>query len=150
MNDPGTAVRHRIVAFSHYTLDTLGAFIGPLYGVLIADYFLVKKQKIDADAMYTLSPTGRYHFSGGYNPVAIVAAAVGAVLAMLLLGGPPTWPRSPGPRGGRGVRAAPGGSAAGRGRGQRSSERRARSTSPGTSSNPTTPAPAVTIAPAKV
>lgn len=85
MNDPGTAVRHRIVAFSHYTLDTLGAFIGPLYGVLIADYFLVKKQKIDADAMYTLSPTGRYHFSGGYNPVAIAAAAVGAVLAMLLV-----------------------------------------------------------------
>ncbi len=29
----------------HYTLDTLGAFIGPLYGVLIADYYLVKKQQ---------------------------------------------------------------------------------------------------------
>ena len=29
----------------HYTLDTLGAFIGPLYGVLIADYYLIKKQR---------------------------------------------------------------------------------------------------------
>jgi len=28
----------------HYTLDTLGCFIGPLYGVLIADYYLIKKQ----------------------------------------------------------------------------------------------------------
>ena len=27
----------------HYTLDTLGAFIGPLFGVLIADYYLVKQ-----------------------------------------------------------------------------------------------------------
>ena len=26
----------------HYTLDTLGAFIGPLFGVLIADYYLVQ------------------------------------------------------------------------------------------------------------
>ncbi len=24
----------------HYTLETLGAFIGPLFGVLIADYYL--------------------------------------------------------------------------------------------------------------
>ncbi len=30
----------------HYTLDTLGAFIGPLYGVLIADYYLVKKRRV--------------------------------------------------------------------------------------------------------
>ncbi|NMO93746.1 NCS1 family nucleobase:cation symporter-1 [Actinomycetospora sp. TBRC 11914] len=69
----------------HYTLDTLGAFIGPLYGVLIADYFLVKRQRIDVDEMYTLSPTGKYHFRGGYNPIAIAATAVGAVLAMLLV-----------------------------------------------------------------
>ena len=27
----------------HYTLDTLGAFIGPLFGVLIADFYLVKQ-----------------------------------------------------------------------------------------------------------
>lgn len=69
----------------HYTLDTLGAFIGPLYGVLIADYFLVKRRRIDVDAMYTLDPGGRYFFRGGYNPVAIGATAVGAVGAMLLV-----------------------------------------------------------------
>src|SRR6195952_1467538 len=69
----------------HYTLDTLGAFIGPLYGVLIADYFLVKRRQIDVDQLYTLSPTGRYFFRNGYNPVAIGATAVGAVLAMLLV-----------------------------------------------------------------
>jgi NCS1 family nucleobase:cation symporter-1 len=69
----------------HYTLDTLGAFIGPLYGVLIADYFLVKRRRIDVDEMYTLAPTGKYHFRGGYNPIAIAATVVGAVLAMLLV-----------------------------------------------------------------
>ena len=29
----------------HYTLETLGAFIGPLFGVLIADYYLVRRQQ---------------------------------------------------------------------------------------------------------
>ena len=69
----------------HYTLDVLGAFIGPLYGVLIADYFLVKKQRIDVDAMYTLDPAGEYHFRGGYNPIAIGATIAGAVLALALV-----------------------------------------------------------------
>ena len=31
----------------HYTLDTLGAFIGPLYGVLIADYYLIKQRRVE-------------------------------------------------------------------------------------------------------
>jgi NCS1 family nucleobase:cation symporter-1 len=65
----------------HYTLDTLGAFIGPLYGVLIADYYLIKKQKVVVDDLYTLSPSGTYHYSGGYNPIAIGATVAGAVLA---------------------------------------------------------------------
>ena len=41
----------------HYTLDTLGAFIGPLYGVLIADYYLVKKQRVVVDDLYTMRRT---------------------------------------------------------------------------------------------
>ncbi|WP_181780351.1 NCS1 family nucleobase:cation symporter-1 [Pseudonocardia pini] len=69
----------------HYTLDTLGAFIGPLYGVLIADYYLIKKQKVSVDDLYTLKADGKYHYSKGYNPVAIAATAVGAVIAMAVV-----------------------------------------------------------------
>jgi nucleobase:cation symporter-1, NCS1 family len=69
----------------HYTLDTLGAFIGPLYGVLIADYYLVKKRRVAIDDLYTLRPDGSYHYRGGYNPVAIAATAVGATVAMLVV-----------------------------------------------------------------
>ena len=53
----------------HYTLDTLGAFIGPLYGVLICDYYLIKKQRVVVDDLYTLQPDGTYHYTKGYNPV---------------------------------------------------------------------------------
>ena len=69
----------------HYTLDTLGAFIGPLYGVLIADYYLVKKRQVVVDDLYTLRPDGTYHYRKGYNPAAITATAVGATVAMLVV-----------------------------------------------------------------
>jgi NCS1 family nucleobase:cation symporter-1 len=69
----------------HYTLDTLGAFIGPLYGVLIADYYLVKKRHVVVDDLYTLRPDGTYHYRGGYNPVAIAATVLGATVAMLVV-----------------------------------------------------------------
>jgi NCS1 family nucleobase:cation symporter-1 len=72
----------------HYTLDTLGAFIGPLYGVLIADHYLVKKGRVVVDDLYTMRADGAYHYRKGYNPVAIAATAVGATVAraVVLLG----------------------------------------------------------------
>ena len=69
----------------HYTLDTLGAFIGPLYGVLIADYYLVKRQQVVVDDLYTLREDGTYHYTKGVNRTAVAATALGAVLAMLLV-----------------------------------------------------------------
>ncbi len=73
----------------HYTLETLGAFIGPLFGVLIADFYLVHKQKVVVDDLFTLSEEGNYYYTKGYNPVAVAATIVGAVLAVIpvLLGG---------------------------------------------------------------
>lgn len=73
----------------HYTLETLGAFIGPLFGVLIADYYLIRKQKVVVDDLFTLAETGKYWYTKGYNRVAVIATVVGAVLAMIpvLLGG---------------------------------------------------------------
>ncbi|WP_305789640.1 NCS1 family nucleobase:cation symporter-1 [Symbioplanes lichenis] len=76
----------------HYTLETLGAFIGPLFGVLIADYYLVKRQVVAVDDMFTMAPEGRYWYRKGYNPPAIVATAIGAVVAMV----PVLWTGGPG------------------------------------------------------
>src|SRR6185436_17082325 len=73
----------------HYTLETLGAFIGPLFGVLIADFYLIRKQKIVVDDLFTMSKSANYWYSKGYNLAAVTATVVGAVLAMapVLLGG---------------------------------------------------------------
>ena len=53
----------------HYTLDTLGAFIGPLFGVLIADYYLVHKQKVVVDDLFTHGRDGRVPLHEGVQPV---------------------------------------------------------------------------------
>jgi NCS1 family nucleobase:cation symporter-1 len=66
----------------HYTLEVLGAFIGPLFGVLIADYYLVRKQKVVVDDLFAMSPDGAYHYRKGYNPKAIAATAAGAIIAV--------------------------------------------------------------------
>ncbi|NMN94996.1 NCS1 family nucleobase:cation symporter-1 [Antrihabitans stalactiti] len=67
----------------HYTLETLGAFIGPLFGVLIADYYLVRKQHVVVDDLFTMSTSGTYWYTKGYNPAAVVATVVGAIVAMI-------------------------------------------------------------------
>ncbi|MGU3435704.1 NCS1 family nucleobase:cation symporter-1 [Actinomycetes bacterium M1A6_2h] len=66
----------------HYTLETLGAFIGPLFGVLIADFYLLRKQKVKVDDLFTMNESGIYHYKKGYNPAAIAATIVGAIVAM--------------------------------------------------------------------
>ncbi|MEU8609024.1 NCS1 family nucleobase:cation symporter-1 [Actinoplanes sp. NPDC048791] len=76
----------------HYTLETLGAFIGPLFGVLIADFYLVRKQHVVVDDMFTMAPEGRYFYHKGYNPPAVIATAIGAVGAMV----PVLWTGGPG------------------------------------------------------
>ncbi|HET6731522.1 NCS1 family nucleobase:cation symporter-1 [Mycobacterium sp.] len=66
----------------HYTLETLGAFIGPLFGVLIADYYVAKKQRIVVDDLFTMSKAGTYWYTGGYNMKAVVVTAISAAAAM--------------------------------------------------------------------
>ena len=73
----------------HYTLDILGAFIGPLFGILIADYYLVRRQKVEVDALYSMATSGPYWYSGGVNPKAVMALVPAAGFAVLTVLIPP-------------------------------------------------------------
>jgi len=67
----------------HYTLETLGAFIGPLFGVLICDFYIIRRKVVVVDDLFTLSPRGIYYYRKGVNPPAVIATAVGAVVAVI-------------------------------------------------------------------
>lgn len=57
----------------HYTLDMLAAFIGPLFGILLADFYIIKKQKIDIEALYSTEADSKYWYKNGWNPKALMA-----------------------------------------------------------------------------
>lgn len=67
----------------HYTLDILGSFIGPLFGILIADYYIVRKQQVVVDDLYTMSPQGRYWYRNGYNLRAVWTMLPSALIPVL-------------------------------------------------------------------
>ncbi|MDI3279559.1 cytosine permease, partial [Arthrobacter sp. AL08] len=48
-------------------VDTLGAVLAPLYGIIIADYYVVRKQRLNLHDLYSTDPQGAYHFTGGWN-----------------------------------------------------------------------------------
>ena len=53
------------------------ALLGPIGGILIADYFLLRGTELDLDGLY--QKDGPYRYSGGFNPVAVVALIVAVV-----------------------------------------------------------------------
>lgn len=51
------------------------SLLGPVGGILIADYYFIRKQQLAVDELY--SSAGRYHFSNGFNSIAIIALLAG-------------------------------------------------------------------------
>ncbi len=53
------------------------ALLGPIGGILIADYFILRKQQLDVDDLYRRG--GAYEYKGGFNPSALIALIVGVL-----------------------------------------------------------------------
>ncbi len=69
---------HAITVF----VSVFGAILAPLYGVMVADYYLVKREKIVTPELYTMDPAGRYHYDGGWNHVGLKSLAVSGAIAI--------------------------------------------------------------------
>jgi len=76
--------------FSAYIFGWLigySGLLGPIAGVMIADYFLVRQCDLQVDDLYRRN--GIYEFSNGINYRAMIALAVGIAIALLGLVAPP-------------------------------------------------------------
>ena len=73
-------------------VNTLGAILAPVFGIMITDYYIVKKQKIDVDALFK-EGKGKYWYNDGFNIKAMIAwilsgyVAIGSVWPNILPGG---------------------------------------------------------------
>ena len=61
-----------------YIFTWLGGYsslLGPIGGIMIADYYFIRKQQLDIAEMY--KENGRYSFTNGFNMSAVIALLVG-------------------------------------------------------------------------
>ncbi|WP_263367785.1 NCS1 family nucleobase:cation symporter-1 [Edaphobacter bradus] len=54
--------------------------LGPVAGIMVADYFLIRRRRLDVCSLYRRN--GVYEYSSGINPRAIVALITGVLLAL--------------------------------------------------------------------
>ena len=62
-------------------VDTIGAFFGPIFGIIIADYYLVKKKQIINKDIFSSSMHGAYYFSNGWHIKAIYSMFVAFIFS---------------------------------------------------------------------
>ena len=63
-------------------VGVFGSVLGPMYGIMVADYYLVKRQQVRLEDLYTLSPAGSLHYDGGWNHRALWALALSGALSI--------------------------------------------------------------------
>jgi NCS1 family nucleobase:cation symporter-1 len=65
-------------AYTYTWLIGYSALLGPIGGILIADYFVIQKMNLVGDDLYR-GKGSAYWFKGGFNPAALIALACGAL-----------------------------------------------------------------------
>ena len=68
----------------NYFLGGLGALLGPLFGIIMADYWLIRRARVNVMDLYRSNPEGDYHYTRGFNPQAVAALVISSVIALLL------------------------------------------------------------------
>jgi NCS1 family nucleobase:cation symporter-1 len=65
--DPNGYIFTWLIAYS--------SLLGPIGGIMIADYYFIRKQQLSVDELYKIK--GKYTFGNGYNKMAIIALLLG-------------------------------------------------------------------------
>jgi len=63
-------------------VNTLGAILAPVYGVMIVDYYIIKKQRIDINDLFSSKKGGKYYYDGGWNSKAFYAWIIAGVFSV--------------------------------------------------------------------
>ncbi|MFP7571953.1 NCS1 family nucleobase:cation symporter-1 [Marivita sp. S2033] len=62
-------------------VNTLGATLAPLFGIMIVDYYMHRNEELDLDDLYK-TEGGRYYYGNGWNGVAVQAFAIAAIFSV--------------------------------------------------------------------
>src|SRR5210317_799191 len=63
-------------------VNTLGAILAPVFGIMISDYYIIKKEQLSVDDLFTESAKGKYHYNSGFNGKAMLAWLISGYVAV--------------------------------------------------------------------
>lgn len=72
----------RLLLYVLRHITTLGAILAPVFGIMIVDYYIIKKQQINIDALFDDSPDFEYFYQNGFNREAIIAWVLSGYIAV--------------------------------------------------------------------
>jgi len=64
-------------------INTLAAILAPMYGIMIVDYYVIKKKRLDINQLFSSKKSGKYYYNDGWNQKAFVAWAIAGVFSVL-------------------------------------------------------------------
>ena len=70
-------------------LAALGAVLGPLFGIIIADYYLLRKQKVQVSELFKAN--GMHSFKNGWNMRAVITFVVTSIPSIIVAVVPLSW-----------------------------------------------------------
>ena len=62
-------------------IDTFGAFFGPLFGIMIFDFYYIQKGKLNNKDIYSLESNGIYYYSSGWHIKAVYSVILGFIFS---------------------------------------------------------------------
>ena len=62
-------------------VDTISAFFGPIFGIMITDYYLIRNKHISNKDIFSSKEGSSYYFSYGWNIKAIYSLLIGFIFA---------------------------------------------------------------------
>ena len=63
-------------------VNTFGAVLAPIYGIMMVDYYMVKNQTLNIDELFNASEDGEYYYDNGWNRRALIAFVLPAVFSL--------------------------------------------------------------------
>ena len=62
-------------------IDTIGSFFGPLFGIMVVDYYLIKKSILNNKDIFSLDKSSLYFYFNGWHIKAVYSLTLGFIFA---------------------------------------------------------------------
>ena len=69
-------------------VDSVGACFGPIFGIMIADYYLIRNENINVKDIFSSKNSSSYYYSDGWNIKGIYSLFVGFIFAAATIWNP--------------------------------------------------------------